>query len=432
MAEPAPLQPVAPLNRRVIAGCIDALILSLLCLLLFLFPLVTRGFVLPMWGVLAAVIGYAVVPLSAFRATLGMKLLGLELVTKDGHGVSPGDVLFRELIGRGYFPAAYLLTLLLALVASLLHLMSFVAPQGLTFFFALVCVLAVMLSVLGTLLVANRPDGRGLPDLMARSFVRPAQPPRAPDDDDERQQRKRDGAARIRNVIIAEVLLFGGALALPWVLTQRTESREEYANRLRRDRLESQLKASPDDEGIVTELLRLNREAGEVERTRQLLVVLDQLQVKKAREREESLKKRLAADPNDQEAMGTLLSLMEEAGRTDDAVKAYSDFVERNGDAELRAGYARWLMNRGLDTGAMTELERAAQQDPTLEGVHALRGELLEKKGEHAKAQEELYLAVLEDPDDDDSQQLLATLSPPLSAAQKKKLEKRFAAERPK
>lgn len=429
MNEPAPLQPVAPLNRRFIAGAIDGLILGLLCLILFLFPLVTRGLVLPMWGVLAAVVGYAVVPLSAFRATLGMKLLGLELVTKDGHGVSPGDVLFRELIGRGYFPLAYLLTLLLAGIATLLHLMSFVAPTGMTFFFAVVCVFAFLGSLLGTLLAANRSDKRSLADLIARSWVRPAQVQPAADDEDEKQQRRKDASARVRNVVIAELVLFGGALALPWVLTQRTESRGEYANRLKRDHLEAQLKASPDDEGVVTELLRLNREAGEQERTQELMVRLDALQVKKAKEREESLKRRIQEDPSDQQAMGTLLDLLEESGRNDEAVHVYSDFVDRNDDAELRAGYARWLMNHGFDDGALTELERAAQQNPSMEGVHALRGELLQKKGDTARAQEELYLAVLEDSGDDDSQALLDSLAPPLTAAKKKQLEKKFAAE---
>jgi uncharacterized RDD family membrane protein YckC/Tfp pilus assembly protein PilF len=427
--EAAALQPVAPLGRRFAAGAIDALILGLLCLILFLFPLVTRGLVLPMWGVLAAVVGYAVVPLSAFRATLGMKLLGLELVTKDGHGVSPGDVLFRELIGRGYFPLAFLLTLLLALIAHLMRLMSFVAPTGMTAFFAVVCVFASIGAALGTMLSTTRPDHRTLADIISRSWVRPAQEPAPGDDEDERQHKRKERNARIRNVVIAELVLFGGALALPWVLTQRTETREEYTNRLRRDRLESQLKSSPDDEGIVTELLKLNQQAGELQRAQELSVKLDALQVKKAKEREESLKRRVQEDPSDQEAMGTLLELYEESGRNEDAVKVYGEFVEKNDDAELRAGYARWLMNHGFDQGAMTELERAAAQDPKMEGVHALRGELFERAGDHQRAQEELYLAVLEDPGDDDSQELLDTLKPPLSPAKKKQLEKKAAAE---
>jgi uncharacterized RDD family membrane protein YckC/thioredoxin-like negative regulator of GroEL len=427
---PGSVQPTAALNRRFIAGAIDALILGLLCLVLFLFPLVTRGLVLPMWGVLAAVVGYAVVPLSAFRATLGMKLLGLELVTKDGHGVSPGDVLFRELIGRGYFPLAYILTLMLAGVATLLHLMNFVAPTGMTFFFAVVCMFALIGSGLGTLLAANRADRRSLADLIARSYVRPAQARPPGEDEDERQLQRRESSARIRNVVIAELVLFGGALALPWVLTQRTESREQYANRLKRDHFEAQLKANPDDEGVVTELLRLNREAGEVERTKELSDRLDALQVKKAKEREESLKRRIEQDPSDQEAMGTLLDLLDESGRAEEAVHVYSDFVDRNDDAELRAGYTRWLMNHGFNQGAMTELERAAKQDPKMEGVHALRGELFHRAGELEKAQEELYLAVLEDPDDDDAQHWLEVLDvPALTPAKKKQLEKKFAAE---
>ena len=127
------------------AGAIDTVVVLGLCAVYFLIPLLTRGLVLPMWGVLAAVLGYLVVPLAAFKRTLGMKLLGLELVTKDGHAVGPGDVLFRELIGRGFFPAAFLFTLFAGLAASWFGVARFAAPAGiaLLFFFASAVALGV-------------------------------------------------------------------------------------------------------------------------------------------------------------------------------------------------------------------------------------------------------------------------------------------------
>ncbi len=421
-------QPMATLSRRAVAGVIDAAALVGLCLGLFLVPLLTRGLVLPMWGVLAAVVGYSVVPLSAFRQTLGMKLTGLELVTKDGHGVSPGDVLFRELIGRGYFPAAFLLTLLLGVVASWLRLMAFVAPAGTTLFFAVACVFGVAFALLGHALMLNREDQRGLADLMSRSFVRPVQPAPPPDDEDDRLHRRREARARVRNVVLFELVLFGGALALPWVLTQRTESRDEYANRLKRERLEAQLKAHPDDEGIATELLTLLRQAGQLERAAAVEKQVEQLHARKRQEREASLRQRLKDAPDDEEAIGRLLDLLEEDGRTSDAVQAYRDFLEHDDVPALRAGFARWLMERGLDGDAATELERAVKAEPTLEGAHALRGQLLQRAGERDRALDELYLATLEDPDDDDSSQLLAELEQggPLSPARRKQLEKQF------
>ncbi len=431
---PAPVspQPLAPLATRAACGLIDGTAVVLLCLGLFLVPLLTRGLVLPMWGVLAAVVGYSVVPLSAFRQTLGMKLTRLELVTKDGHSVSPGDVLFRELIGRGYFPAAYLLTLLLGLIASWLHLMAFAAPEGMAVFFAVACAFGIGFAVLGHALMLNRADQRGLADLHSRSFVRPVQPPRPPDDEDERQQRRRDARARVRNVVLFELVLFGGALALPWVLTQRTESREEYAARLKVQRLEAQLKANPHDEGVASELLRQLREAGQLERAKEVSELLEKLHLEKRREREASLRKRLAEEPGDEQAMGQLLDLLEEDGRDEDAQKAYLEFVDKAQDAELRAGFARWLMNRRHFDEALAQLEAAVKQQPGMEGAHALRGELLHYQGKREQALDELYLATVEDPDDDDSRQLLAELEQdgPLTAARKKQLDKRLDAER--
>lgn len=43
----------APLQKRVIAGFIDAVFIVVLSGISFAVPLLTRGIVLPMWGVLA-------------------------------------------------------------------------------------------------------------------------------------------------------------------------------------------------------------------------------------------------------------------------------------------------------------------------------------------------------------------------------------------
>src|SRR6185369_866470 len=114
-------------------------------------------------------VGTLAIPLSAFRQTLGMRIFGLELVGKDGHAVGPGDVLFRELLGRGYFPAAFLFTVFAGLVASWLHLAAFVFPAGIGFLFFGASLFAFTLAILGHALILNRPDRRSLADLMARS-----------------------------------------------------------------------------------------------------------------------------------------------------------------------------------------------------------------------------------------------------------------------
>src|SRR5262249_40625767 len=149
---PVDLSP-APLDKRLAAGAVDAFTLVALCAAYFLVPVLTLGIVLPMWGVLAAIIGYAVVPLAVFGQTLGFWLFGLELVSKEGHTVGLGDVLFRELLGRGWFPAAFIFNLLFGYLAMMLGAARFAMPTGLQGVFFLGSCLALALAVLGHVLV---------------------------------------------------------------------------------------------------------------------------------------------------------------------------------------------------------------------------------------------------------------------------------------
>ena len=93
----------APLGKRIAAAIFDGFVLLVLCVATFLGPLLTRGFVVPMWGVLVVLVGYAVLPLAALKRTLGMQLFNLELARLDGHAVDLANLLFREFVGRGLF-----------------------------------------------------------------------------------------------------------------------------------------------------------------------------------------------------------------------------------------------------------------------------------------------------------------------------------------
>src|SRR5581483_3811662 len=221
----------APLNTRLLAGAVDAVALVALCAAYFLVPVFTLGVVLPMWGVLAAIIGYAVVPLAVFRQTLGFKLFGLELVSKDGHAVGLGDVLFRELLGRGWFPAAFIFNLIFGYVAMLLGAARFAMPSGMQGLFFMASCLALALAVLGHLLVMTSKDRRSIADVMARSYVVPLQARAEVDDAEELAERKAASARRIRGVVVAEVLILACGLGLPWLLTRRTESTQQHTAR---------------------------------------------------------------------------------------------------------------------------------------------------------------------------------------------------------
>src|SRR5688572_25077131 len=161
----------AQLERRVMAGLLDGVVLVALCAAYFLVPVLTLGIVLPMWGVLAAIIGYSVVPLAVFKQTLGMRLFGIELVGREGHPVGLGDVLFRELLGRGWFPAAFLFNLVFAYVAMTMGAARFAMPGGMQALFTLASLLALFVAVMGHLLVLGMKDRRSIADMMARSWV---------------------------------------------------------------------------------------------------------------------------------------------------------------------------------------------------------------------------------------------------------------------
>lgn len=256
-----PSTPASP-GRRVAAGLVDGALLATLATAYWLVPLWTTGLMVPMWGVLMAVVGYSVVPLAAFGTTLGMRLFGLALQTREGHTPNPGDLLFRELVGRGFFPGAFLFTLVMGLVGSLLRWTTFVMPQGIGAVMALLSLLTLAVVVPGHLLALLRGDRRSLADLLGRTFVVVATPPAPIADDEERAYQRRLARRRAWGVLALEAFLVVGALALPRLLTQRTDSTEQYADRLLRARLEREFDAAPDNEQVATQLAEAYRKAG--------------------------------------------------------------------------------------------------------------------------------------------------------------------------
>lgn len=430
-----PQTPPAPLGPRILAGALDTCIVLAMCVLYFLIPLLTRGLVLPMWGVLAAVLGTLVVPLAAFKRTLGMRLFGLELVTQDGHPVGAGDVLFRELIGRGFFPAAFLVTVFAGLIASWLHLAAFAFPSGLALLFFGASAFAVGFAALGHALVLNRADRRSLADLMARSHVRVARPTPLPTDAEELADVKAERGRKVRNVVLFELALVVGALALPWILTQRTESTGAYAARLKRQQLEARAKAEPDNAGVLKELARAWYVEGKGEEAAAAQTALDALLARKQAERFQKLKARVAADPKDERALAELLDEYEEHNQLPEAKVAYRRFLDASSNLELRAGFGRWLGQHGFAEEALTEVRATQKADPTLEGLHSLLGRLLADTDRIEEAQPELFLATLEDPEDEDAAEVLRSVDEKLgalAAAKQKALKKDFEKSRPR
>jgi len=393
----------AQLERRVMAGVFDGVVLLALCAAYFLVPVVTLGVTLPMWGVLAAIIGYSVVPLAVFKQTIGMKLFGIELVTKSGHAVDLGNLLFRELLGRGWFPAAFLFNLVFAYVAMLMGYARFAMPGGMQAVFSLASLLALFVAVLGHLLVLGVKDRRSIADMMARSFVVPQQTQPLPDDRDELLELKTARARSIRNVVLVELVILGVGLGAPWLLTRRTESTEQRAARLLRQRLELQFKERPDSAQLARELFTAYRAAGDSESASRIWA---QHEEARRAAKDKLLASRLAAldkNPGDETLLIEVLGDLEERQRFPEAKERYAKFLELHPEPEYRAGHAEWLVQNGLVDEGIAEYRAILKDTPDFEGAHKFLARALVRGGQLEEAQIEYQSEVLLDPEDDDA-----------------------------
>ncbi len=394
----------APLKRRALAGAVDFAAVVFISLVYFVAPILLRGLVLPMWGVLLAMVGYCVVPLAFLKKTVGMRLFGLELARRDGHAVDLANVLFRELVGRGYFPAAFLFTVLAGLVGRALGVAAFAMPMGLAGLMFLVSCFALVAAVLGHLLVFQREDQRSLADLFAGSFVvvGPARAP--PDDAEERDAARAEHRARVRNIAVFEVLLVALAFGVPWALSSRGgETTAQHGARIKRQALKRKFDADPGNVALAAELSRalwaagLDEEAGEVAKRHQ--AALDKRDVA----REATLRQRLDTTPSDEATASALIELYESQGRLEDAKGVYLRWLGERPTPGRRGGYANWLASVGFDEAAEAELRAALREEPLLPMGHTMLGLVLQRLGRLKEAQEELFVAVLDDAEDEDA-----------------------------
>jgi uncharacterized RDD family membrane protein YckC len=423
----------AQLQPRVLAGALDGVVLLALCAAYFLVPVALLGMVLPMWGVLAAIIGYSVIPLAVFRQTLGMRLFHLELTGNDGHAVGLGDVLFRELIGRGWFPAAFLFNLAFGYVTMLLGWGRFAMPGGLQVVFVMASGLTLFASVLGHLLVLGVKDRRSIADLMARSWVVPQQPRPLPTDADELEELRAAGRRSVRNVVIAELVVLSVGLAAPWLLTRKTESTEAHAARLLRQRLETQFKANPQSESTARSLAEAYRATQDWQAASK---VEEQHQAALEAEREKRFGEQVAAldtDPGNESKLLPVLEALERKGRLNEAKTRYGKFVELNHDAPYRAGWADWLSAHGFTDEGVKELETLVKDEPDFEGVHKYLARALVQADRLKDAQEEYQRELVRDPTDEDALEAMEELNAelgPLPKARIAALQKEVKAKR--
>jgi len=376
--------PPTPLGKRLGAGVIDALLLSGLSAAYFLVPLLTSGLAVPMWGVLAAGVGYAVAPLAAFRATLGMKLFGVELCGRDGHGVNPGDLLARELVGRGLLPGAFLFALLMNFVGSLLGVTSFAMPAGLGFVTALVSLITMTVVGPGHLLPLIRDDRRSLADLMARSYVIEARPAEVPADadEDDRAWQQRLRRRRVAGVVVFELVLVAGALAVPFFAARPAgASTEEYADRMIRTRLEKEFERAPGNELVARQLADAYRKIGRPEDAEKVV--------------ERNLEATLGELGCDQKRTLSFGDRMNREQRYEAAVRLVKQHEEKCGPWRRLLWVSLYAnQQRGAWKEVTQHATRLIEEDPDDSDYWWWRGEAFAKLGEHEQAAADYHQSI--------------------------------------
>lgn len=257
----------APIHLRILAGGLDALILGILSAGLSLAPMTFGGFALPLLGILAAVLVYAVAPVALFKRTLGLALFDLELVHVSGRPAEATELLFRELVGRGLLGVAYFGTALLGLAGTLSGRMQFFVPTGIGLLLFFVSGLLVLFGGVSHIYAMASRDGRALHDLMVKTIVIAAPPEVEPEplDEEEAVWAKQRRAKRIRGFILFELGTVLLALGIPYAASRPDQSLD-LETRVALERAEAQFEEDPSDPRLARELIVALTGARQVER----------------------------------------------------------------------------------------------------------------------------------------------------------------------
>lgn len=393
----------AELEPRFLAGVVDLLVVSLLMgATAFVQMVLSRGVGLPMWGVFAAVVCYQVIPLALFRRTLGMSAFGLEMVSrKTGSNPSANDLLFRELIGRGFFPFTFLAWLFFSFILMALGLGTFAMPQGAGLILFFISIILLTLAVVGMLLATTRPDRCSFADIFARTMIVPRQPPKVLTDEDEKLDAARAGRGRRVRFMIAEVLVMALGIGTPFLLTRSVgETTEMYAERLKRERLEALFELSPADVNVARELLDAYNRLGWPEKAQEVQAKHQRALVDKEQAREAQLRAQIAASPTQEAAISALMELLESENRKADVRDVWLAWRKAAPqDDGIASGYGVWLSRNGYDEEAVAELTQVLERNSGYAEGFAYRGLAYKRLDQNEKARDDLKKAMELDPD---------------------------------
>lgn len=405
----------APLGPRIAAGAFDAVILSLLSALLSLSPLFFGGFALPLLGSLTAILVYTILPCSLFKATLGMRLFGLEMVGLDGRAPEPGEVAFRELVTRGYFGVAYFSTAGIALAGYLSGTIAFFQPTGIGLVLFFLSGFLLVLSAIGHLMILLRPDRRGFPDLVAKTAILPrgAVPdPSASDelDVEERDELARRNSSRAKKFGVFAAVLLVATVFVPHLLTRAGEGKEDLPERWRLDEAERKWKKDPANAYLASDVIdrfqaRGDNERAEEVRREHLAALSEQTKVQEA-----ALLASLERTPNDWDTVTTLLEIYADQNKKPEAIKVWEKYLSAEKAPEMRASFGVWLYQNDENERAVTELKAALSAGTDTPDLHAYLGMAYKELGKKDEARTELSRALEMDPELDEVAEALDEL----------------------
>lgn len=404
----------AALDARVGAAVIDTLAIALITALLIYVPLRFTGLLTPTLALCGAVLMWTIAPLWLFRQTLGMRVFSIEMVSKTGHSAELTELLFRELVGRGYLPAIYLMSVLVAVIGSLTgRVAAMVMPTGLPFLATLLAFFFLGLSVVGNLVVFIRDDHRTLADLLAKTMVIPQRTVSLPTDEDDRALFFEQRRAKLRGFVITCLITTLVAWAAPWVLTRRPSPKDTSGieARLAKQKLELRFEQDPTDANAAWELAAVYDSEGEQEKAKAVRDRYETAVAEREVKQEAALKSRLASNAEDRDAMEGLLRFYVERGRPQDAKATLQHWVETHDTLDDHTAYGEWLYDYDFNEEAVAELKKAfaigADKDPYAQLYLGLAQQELGQKAEAKKA---LKAALKLDPQLEEAQAALSRL----------------------
>jgi uncharacterized RDD family membrane protein YckC len=399
--------PPAPLGPRIAAGVFDMTILGIMSSVLSLAPLFYGGFALPLLGSLSAILVYTILPCSLFKATLGMRIFGLEIVGLDGRAPEPGEIAFRELVARGYFGVAYFSTAVIGIAGYLSGTMAIFQPTGMGLVLFFLSGFLLLLSGIGHLMILMRPDHRGLPDLVAKTVVVQEGAIRDPSlgedlDADERAAMKARASQKAIKFGAFAAGLLVLTISVPHLITRAGEGKEDLPERWRLDEAERKWKKDPANAALATEVIDRLEARGESDRAGEVLAEHQKALAERKQTQKTALLAALEREPTDWDTVATLLELYDDEGNRGEARAVFERYVKAEGSSDSRASFGVWLYQNDENERAVTELRAAIAAGTNAADAHAYLGMALKDLGRIDEAKLALERALELDPELDE------------------------------